>query len=308
MKIVENLSSFAKSAKNGVVNHSPEILLVVGISSAVASTILACKATLKVNDILDENKKTLDKIHSVSEDESMKETYTEKDAKMDLAKAYAKTGVELAKLYSLPATLSVVSVVSILASYNIMRERNVALVAAYATLSEGFVKYRERVIEKYGSEVDNELRFGIKAEEIEETVVDEKTGEEKSVKKTVKISDIDGYSDYAVYFDSSSPYYESNDDYNKMFLMSQQRYASDLLRINGIITLNQVLDNLGIKANDRLRKAGLVVGWKYEKDNKIGDNKVLFDIIETYREREDGKIEPVIILDFNVDGNIFDRM
>jgi hypothetical protein len=34
--------------------HSPEILLVAGITSMVSSTVLACRATLKLESVLDE--------------------------------------------------------------------------------------------------------------------------------------------------------------------------------------------------------------------------------------------------------------
>ena len=93
-----------------------------------------------------------------------------------------------------------------------------------------------------------------------------------------------------------------------MFLRAQQNYANDLLRARGYLTLNEVLDGLGIQGTQMLRKAGMVVGWKYEKDNQYGDNDVCFDIYSTYRKREDGNVEPCIILDFNVEGSIYDRM
>ena len=43
--------------------HSPEILVVTGVIGTVASAVMACKATLKVNDVIDEAKETVDKIH-----------------------------------------------------------------------------------------------------------------------------------------------------------------------------------------------------------------------------------------------------
>lgn len=287
--------------------HSPEILVVAGVIGTVTSAVMACKATTKIEEILKESKDTIDTIHKVSNDGSLAEKYSEEEAKKDLAIVYVQTGVKLTKLYAPSVILGAFSITSILASNNILRKRNVALAAAYATVDKGFKEYRSRVVEKFGEEVDHQLKYGVTAEKIEESITDE-NGKTKKVKKTVGVSDISDYGDYAVYFDKSSPYFEGNDDYDMLFLRAQQNYANDLLRAKGYLTLNEVLDGLGIQGTEMLRKAGLVVGWKYEKDNPVGDNDVCFDIYSTYRKREDGNVEPCIILDFNVEGSIYDRM
>ena len=40
--------------------HSPEICMVAGIAGGIVSTVLACKATTKVDEILEPAKKTID--------------------------------------------------------------------------------------------------------------------------------------------------------------------------------------------------------------------------------------------------------
>ena len=65
-----------------VQKHSPEILMGLGIIGTVASAVMACRATLKVNDILEEKKKTVEAIHSCAEDETV--DYNEEDKKKDL--------------------------------------------------------------------------------------------------------------------------------------------------------------------------------------------------------------------------------
>lgn len=287
--------------------HSPEILVVAGVAGTVVSAVMACKATTKISDILNESKETIETIHEAQNNEALAEKYPENMARRDLAIVYIQTGAKLGKLYAPSVILGTLSITSILASNNILRKRNVALAAAYATVDKGFKEYRNRVIEKFGEEVDQQLKHGVVAEKIEETITDEE-GKKKKVKKTIGVSGISDYGEYAVYFDKSSPYFEGNDDYDMMFLRAQQNYANDLLRARGYLTLNEVLDGLGIPGTQMLRKAGMVVGWKYEKDNQFGDNDVCFDIYSTYRRREDGNVEPCIILDFNVEGSIYDRM
>ena len=307
MKIKEIAIKTATSVKT----HSPEILIVSGVIGVVTATVLACRATLKVNDVLEEAKEAIDVIHK--EEAKKTEKYTEKDAKKDLTIVYVQSGLKFAKLYAPAIILGGLSLTSIFASNNILRKRNMALAAAYTTVDKAYKEYRKRVIEKYGEEVDKQLRFGSHTEKIEEEEVDPETGKVKKVKKNVEVTSIDGYSPYAIYFDDlTSNYYEKNEMYNSMFFKSTQNYLNDLLRVKGMITLNDALDALGIKWDNeefkRLRQAGLVVGWKYEKDNTIGDNRVLLDIIPTNRKLEDGSIISTYIIDFNVDGSIYDRV
>lgn len=290
----------------GLKKHSPEILVAAGIAGTAVSAVLACKATLKVNDILDETKETLDKIHNCAESEELAEEYSAEDAKKDTAIVYVQTGMKLAKLYAPAIVLGTLSITSILASNNILRKRYAGAAAAYAATDKLLKDYRGRVVERFGEQVDHELRYGIKAAEIEEKVVDAK-GKEKTVKKTVQVSNINEISDFARYFDSSSPYWDKSPDANLMFLRSEQSYANDLLKIKGFLTLNEVYERLGIPTT----KAGMVVGWTYDKDNPDGDNYVDFGLYETTRESVRDFVngyKDVVLLDFNVDGNIYNKL
>lgn len=289
--------------------HSPEILVTAGVIGTVASAVMACKATTKVSDILDDAKSQVNDVHKVLENaDNYKELYTEEDAKKDLTIIYAHTGVKLVKQYAPAVALGVLSLGCIITSNNILRKRNVALAAAYATVDKGFKEYRGRVVERFGEAVDRELKYNIKAKKITETEVDEETGKEKKVKKTVDVvSDPNAYSDYARFFDESCPAWEKNPEYNLMFLKAQQQYANDLLHSRGHLFLNEVYDMIGVPRS----KAGQVVGWVYNEDNPVGDNYVDFGIYDVHREVVRDFVngyERSILLDFNVDGNIWDLM
>ena len=43
--------------------RSPEILIVAGVVGTVASAVMACKATLKVEEIMAESNETIEKVH-----------------------------------------------------------------------------------------------------------------------------------------------------------------------------------------------------------------------------------------------------
>lgn len=206
------------------------------------------------------------------------------------------------KLYAPAVALGTLSIASIVASHNILKKRNVALAAAYATVDKTFKEYRNRVVERFGAEVDKELRYNIKAKKFEKTVTDPDSGKEKKVKSTVDVA-APSTNDYARFFDESCEAYESNMDYNLMYLRSQQNLANDKLKANGYLFLSDVYDQLGIKRT----KMSQIVGWIYKPEgNENGDNFVDFGILETNRETEDGGYEKAILMEFNVDGPILD--
>ena len=300
-EIMKSVNGVASKTVMKLKKHSPEILVVAGIAGTVVSAVLACKATTKVAEILDETKGTLDTIHEGMETGAINgQEYTTEDGKKDTVVVYAQTGMKLAKLYAPAIILGTLSITSILASNNILRKRNVALGAAYAAIDKSFKEYRGRVIERFGEHVDTELKYGIKAKKFEEIEVDPETGKEKKVKKTVMVADPNLQSDYAVYFDSKSRNYETNPDYNRMFLKAQQAFANDKLQTRGHLFLNEVLDDLDLPRTP----AGQIVGWT--KDGP--DGYVNFRIVEVERETEDGRHEPALLLDFNVEGNIWEKM
>ena len=296
----------------GLQKKSPEILVGVGIVGAVASAVLACKATTKAGAIVEESKNSLADIREAKENGVTKagESYSEEDHKKDLAIAYVQTGVKFAKLYAPAVMLGAASIASILASHNIMKKRNVALAAAYAAVDKSFKDYRDRVIERFGEQVEKELRYNIKAKEIETTVVDE-NGKEKKVKETVDVAaegwDPSKYSPYARIFDEGHPAYMKNAEQNKFYLLALQAQANDRLKSRGHLFLNEVYEMLGF----RLTKAGAVVGWIYDPREPMGDNFVDFGMFEVCREKAVDFVngyERSFILDFNVVGDITDAL
>lgn len=305
-ELITTLSSSLNKIVFQLKKHSPEILVVAGVIGTVTSAVLACKATTKIGAVLEKTKENVDTIHNCMEDKSLAEDYSSEDAKKDLIIVYAQTGINLAKLYAPAIALGVLSLGGILASNDILRKRNVALAAAYATIDKGFKEYRGRVVERFGQEIDRELRHNIKAKKFEETIIDE-NGKEKKVKTTVDVADPSEYSDYARFFDDGCTGWVKDSEYNLMFLRAQQAFANDKLRAQGRLFLNEVYDMLGIPPT----KAGQVVGWIYNVNNPIGDNYVDFGLYDICREKVRDFVngyERTILLDFNVDGNIWDLM
>lgn len=288
--------------------HSPEILAVTGIIGIVTSAVMACKATTKVNDIVNEAKETVDKIHeSVGKGfhTSDGEEYTEEVAKKDLTIVYAQTGLKFVKLYGPSVALGIASIICMLGSNHILRKRNLALAAALTNVATSFKEYRGRLVDRFGKDVDRELRFGIKAKEVEETVVD-KDGNETTVTKTVEVVDPNtAHSLYSIVFCEGNNGWTRNAELNKVFLIQQQNYANDKLRMNGVLTLNEVYEMVGAPRT----AYGQIAGWVWTEDGTIGDNFVDFGLFDVNNEKACDFIngrEKSVILDFNCIGNILD--
>lgn len=288
--------------------HTPEILIVTGVVGIVTSTIMACKATTKLEGILNKCKndiKTINDVIEHPENLPAGENYTKQDAKKDLAIVYARTGLELIKLYAPSVIIGALSIGCVVSSNDILKRRNAALAAAYTTIDKSYRNYRKNVVERFGEDLDKELKYNIKAQEIEKTVIDE-NGNEKKVKETINVSNLSNeYSQYAKIYDDGCNGWEKDAEHNLWFLLQQQNFANEKLRSQGYLFLNDVYESLGIPKT----KAGQIVGWVYDEKNPKYDGFVDFGIYNTNITKNRDFIngyEKAIILDFNVDGNILD--
>lgn len=308
--ITQSISKVFHKTVNVVKDHSPEILMVTGVVGTVTSGVLACKATLKAVDIVNEAKENIDIIHEALEREDIsEEQYSEEDSKKDLAIVYTQTAVKMLKTYAPALILGGLSIGCMVSSNSIMKKRNIALAAAYATVDKSFKEYRNRVIDRFGEEVDKQIKYNLDTVKVTEVVEDE-DGNQKKVKKTIEVANSPTmYSPYAMIFDETNPYWEKDAELNRFFLESRQWQANDKLKANGRLFLNEVYEMLGREPT----KAGQIVGWVYDLDNPVGDNYVDFGMYDIYTKRKcdaEAKAafingyERSIILDFNVDGNI----
>ena len=302
-EIINKATRLLSSTQYQVKKHSPEILMVAGIAGTIVGTVLACKATTKVSEIIEEKNKNIEDVHTCLEDNTKE--YTEEDSKKDLTIIYAQTGVKLFKLYAPAIGVMALSFVSIIAGHKVLKKRNIAIAAAYAAIDKGFKQYRKNVIEEFGEGVDQQMRFGLKAKEIKKKDKDGKTVKETEYYIDPEGNPLDNISEYARFFDAASKNFAKDPEYNMMFLRRQQDYANEMLKSRGHLFLNEVYDLLDIPRS----KAGQEVGWVYDKNgNTKGDNYIDFGL---YRNDQGTRrfvngLEYNILLDFNVDGVIYD--
>jgi hypothetical protein len=285
--------------------HAPKALFVGGVVGMVGSTVLACRATLKLEGVLDEietNKHTAEDakmtIDNAGGSLPSGTTYTDKEYKRDLYIISVRGVGKIAKLYAPAVVLGGVSIFALTKSHNILQSRNLALTAAYAAVDGAFNRYRERVVDRFGQEVDDELRYD--SEQIDE--IDEETGELSS---RVVITDAPGSAYFRFYDEVSSKNWSKDPEINMLFLRTVQNWANERLQWRGHVFLNEVYDYLGLSHTP----AGAIVGWRYKKGS--GDDYIDFGIWngerETVKDFFNGR-EGAIGLDFNVDGPIWDKI
>lgn len=297
--IVKSASNALSKTKFQLQKHQPEIMVIGGVIGGVVAAVMACKATIKANDILVEAKDQVEKINlAASDPDAVTEEYTEEQHKKDLITCYVQTGVKVARAYAPAVLLGGMSVASILGGHNILRGRNVALAAAYATLDGSFKDYRKEVVNRFGKEIDYQLKHKLKAEEITEKVEDPETGKKTKVKKTVLTKTSDAREDgYSRLFDAACPNWVNDPNLNRSFLSCQQSYFNDKLQAVGYVFLSDIYKTLGYRITPESR----VVGWTLDGN---GDGYIDFGF-----DQDDmfmSGYNKDVWLDFNVDGPILD--
>lgn len=278
--------------------HSPKIMFAAGIVGVVGTVVLASRATLRLDEVLEETQEKLREVDEI--DQERFPGYTDEDRVKDKAKLYARGALDVTKLYAPAAIVGVASIGLLTGSHVVLSRRNAALGAAYAAVSEAFKEYRARVVEDGGEEKDRKYRYGIK--KVDETIV-----AEDGTKKKVKRSVATGLSEYSRIYGPGLPNWQSNPELNLIFLRGIQNMCNDRLHANGYLFLNDVYDELGI---DRT-PAGQVVGW-LRSDRTDGDGFVDFGIFNDENSlsiydyvtgQDDG-----LLLDFNVDGVVYEKI
>lgn len=260
---------------------SPEIWLGVGIVGVGVGVVLACKATLKCDDIVEETQDDIDHINDKREEFS-EETYPANDYGRDLAVTYIRSGVRFAKMYA-PAIVAIgVGISCIVYSHCIMRARYSMLMGAYVALDEAFQKYKK------------EWPIGLEATGTYNPDEDNNPEHDKKVRVLAETDP------YGKMFEPNNPNWDYDVSSTFFFLNRIQTIMNDRLKERRVVFLNEVYDALGIERTEIGQYAGWCIG--------NGDNSIDFGLPErqafhkAYTDYR-GMCCPVF-LTFNCDGSV----
>lgn len=270
--------------------NSPHIFFTAGIVGVVGGTVLACRATLKLNDVLAGMD---DDVNSITEMNEEGRYDSSRAYKKELAYAYVKGTGEIARLYGPAVVVTGLSVVSLTGSHVALVRRNTALTAAYAGVQKAYDEYRNRVREVLGEEKELDIYHAAQDEKVK---IDGKP-------EVVKVVNPNAWSPYARFFDEASPEWRKDPEHNRIFVQCQQNYLNDRLKSRGHVFLNEAYDALGLERSS----AGQVVGWLNVDDGER-DTYIDFGIFEAWNSAFVNGHERSILLDFNVDGIIYNQL
>lgn len=311
----------ATAAKSAAVikRFAPEIMVGAGIVGGVAAAVMACKASPKAELLKEELASDLESLQVAQEEIAQSdkaEEYTEQDARMDVVRTYAAYAGKLIRLYGPAVLVGVGAIASILGGCGILRGRVVALGAALTASDRAYDIYRSRVRERFGEDVDNELKYGLSTSKA--TIKHDDGSKEKVITKSLPEEEgvATGASQYARVFDASNPNWSPDKSVALLFLQAQQNYMNNLLNSRGHVLLNEVYDVLGLPHTSY----GCLVGWlKAPADpvaaiaagKQVGDGFIDFGVFGSEgRGARDfmSSWDDKILLDFNVDGVVFDKI
>ena len=279
-----DIKNITKGLSRGLLKvnkHSPVLLTGAGVVTLIGAGILAARSTLKLEETLDKAEDNLSRAKDLVEQGS--------DEPALVTRTVVHNAVQVVKLYWVPVTLGAVGTVLILSGHHILNKRYAGMVVAYKGLEAAYANYRERIVAKYGADVDQDIRYGIATEKIEA---------ENGKKKTVTTVDRANTSEYIFDFNPNNQNWVDNHEHNLFFLTGHQNIFNDILRARGHLFLSEVLDGLGFERTP----ASIVTGWIYEPNGDNGDSFVDFGIKNLW------DTNGYILLDFNVDGTIFDKI
>lgn len=286
-----------------VSKHAPTILSVAASAGVIGTGYLAWKAGTRFEDVegrdWERRKECIRNADNIPDEEVP--AYERKlrilfilDTAKTLAPAAIVGGATIAMIYF---------------SNSISKKRLAALGAAYTVLQNAFDGYKKTMVDALGKETVEKIvapklpNIGKTAEEI---LSSDNKSDAANVTDAV-LNSVSALSPYArIISEDSSNCWDTSEDYTSENIAAVQLWANRRLERKGHLFLNEVYDQLGLSRT----REGSVVGWLKNSEN--GDGYVSFGDYDSsiYRVPSDDytRVDSNFILDFNVDGMIWDKI
>lgn len=142
----QTITKFARDVRLSVSKHSPEILMGIGITGMITTTIFAVKETPKALQLMEGRKYELE-VDKLTPMEIIKTTW---------------------KCY-IPAVITgTVSVACLISSNSVNAKRNAALATAYKLSETAYAEYRNKVVETFGDKKEKTVKDKISEDKIKD--------------------------------------------------------------------------------------------------------------------------------------------
>lgn len=282
--------------------NAPAIAFGAGLVGMAGTVILTARATLKVapkleahEESLRAHKETARRINEGLESEG--EFPGMPEASFIL---WARFVRECTRAYAVPLLLGGVSAGLLTYSHNVQSNMIAGLTMAYEGLKVTFDKYREAVIEDQG--IDADTKYIVEAHNAANEELQARTGDSE-------VFHVD--SRFVFGTESSSDFNGRASMWNVNFLNDVEAAMNRKLEATGIVFLNEVLVALGmdrtpagqqlgwVKNPDDSSHVGIDFGWR-----KLADEMTKHHLINA----DSSDSAPEILLDFNYDGIVWDKL
>lgn len=314
-------SKIFTALKNSARKNSPELLVAAGTVMFFGTLYSMYKTTVKVKEVVDTANQSVEQVNVMLENGAVcratdsNETieYTKEIANEDIKQIKRSSAKKIIKAAAPTVILTFGTLSCFLGADYIRKQRHAALFAASEMTLHAYENYRKGVIEKFGPEVDQELKYKLFKEDVEVEETNPETGRKKKGKHTILRSKYDGYSEFARIFDEGNDLYQRNINengkepsygvYNLNLLNNIEKQLNDDLYRYGFVTVNDAYERLHFEKT----KAASTAGWRYDPNDPSCRNGTHISI-GLLRGKDEDELRAIMlgeersfILDFNID-------
>lgn len=300
----------AKNIGNTLYNNSPKIFVCAGGGLILAGTIDACRASMAHAHDISEAKKGIESLkayYKEVQNSANPDSYTKKQYHKEVADIILPVAADFAMDLIRPGALLLGGYIGIGVGVNQLDSRYFAMAGIANGLAESFEQYRKNVIEEAGEEADARYMYGLTDTKGVDSAGADTDGDEKKELSAAENEEVPK-DIYTFYFRRGNPHWDSNNNFNVLFLINAQRDLTTKLHIEGSLFRSEAIKMLGgtVESGDIVYPRDNLVGWKMGN----GDDCVDFGIFDA-----DGHIQPwvrkfmashddCIPIRLNCDGNI----
>lgn len=304
-KAAEVAFAFAKKGCVLAQAHAPALWMGTGITCMAVGTVVGIYKAMDLKDVLEENIHYMEVLKEARIGETLPNgtVVTKEHVNKLITVNYMQICGKLVRTFAPVIALEVLGAACVIQGHHILMTRAAAMAAAMATMQKQFDGFYDRVVDKVGLEEASNLRYGIKKELVQETIIDE-NGNEVVQTKEVETFNLDDVSMYALEFNADTSYACTKSAIqNQTLFASAELAANRQLKRDGMIFLTDIRKLLHMRgpiATQMSQRAG----WYLKNPNGTdGEVKFIFKEIPFNRTALNGG-EQRYIIDFNVDGDI----